>query len=333
MQWTCKYCTFCAEKRGQLLKHYHLKHGSFARTSAFLCLHRECLCVFKSFNSLKVHLASWHTLKDPGKAGQSVFHCQLCDFVEPCTENDFFTHLWRPLKLKQIVACSYQDCQFQSNVYSTFNAHKSKQHRNERTFKPDIVSETSDGVLSVPAVNLDIQFVNDVAEADVELEVSEVSEDVNDLERQLEHNVAALLLKMSAILNVTENALQDVIEQINQIYVLSQPLLQSSVHRILRQHCGDVDDSLVSEIVRVVIESNVFLKFTSAEGSRSTVSKGESFISREFSVVMPEELLLQNKQTFVYVLNLKMLQTLLNNGEIFRKGHGFRNKCVEGMQI
>ena len=88
----------------------------------------------------------------------------------------------------------------------------------------------------------------------------------------MEHNVAALFLKMSSILNISENALQEVIELINQIYLLSRSLLHSSIQRILNQHCGDVDDSLVSEIARVVTENNVFLKFTFTGGSLSTAS-------------------------------------------------------------
>ena len=86
------------------------------------------------------------------------------------------------------------------------------------------------------------------------------------MESQLEHNVAALFLKMSSILNISESALQEVIEQINQMYVLSQPLLHTSVGKILNQHCGDVEDSLVSEIAKVFTENNVFLKFTSTGG-------------------------------------------------------------------
>ena len=93
MQWTCKYCTFCAEKRSYLLKHYRLKHGCHTRISPLPCLHKECLCTFKSFNALKVHLSTWHTQKDLGNLGETALHCQLCDFVEPCTEADFFTHL------------------------------------------------------------------------------------------------------------------------------------------------------------------------------------------------------------------------------------------------
>ncbi|RCU38832.1 hypothetical protein DVA76_16805 [Acinetobacter baumannii] len=243
MQWLCKYCTFCAEKRCFLLKHYRLKHGCHTRISPLPCLYKECLCTFKSFNALKVHLSTWHTQKDLGNVGETAFHCQLCDFVEPCTGADFFTHLRRHLKLKQKVSCPYQGCSFQSNVYSTFNAHKSKEHQdhNKMAFKPEIVSHN---VLEVPPPNINIQPEDSAPETDqVEFEVTELNEDVGDLESQLEHNVAAVFLKMSSILNISENALQEVIEQINQIYVLSQPLLHTSVGKILNQHCGDVEDS------------------------------------------------------------------------------------------
>lgn len=42
-------------------------------------------------------------------------------------------------------------------------------------------------------------------------------DNVDDLELQLEHNLAALFLRMWTILNISENAIQDVIQQINQI--------------------------------------------------------------------------------------------------------------------
>lgn len=290
MQWTCKYCT---EKKGYLLNHYRLKHGCHTRISPLPCLHKECLCTFKSFNVLEVHLSTWHTQKDLGNLGETAFHCQLCDFVEPGTEADCFTHLRRHLKLKQKVSCPYQGCNFQSNVYSTFNAHRSKEHQyhNKMAFKPETVSHN---VLEEPSPNINIQPEDSAPDTDeVEFEVSELSEDVEGLESQLEHNVAALFLKMSSILNISENALQEVIEQINQIYVLSQPLLHTSVGKILHQHCGDVEDSLVSEIAKVFTESNVFLKFTSTGGSLSTTSKQTSYISKEFSVVTPVEFVLK----------------------------------------
>lgn len=331
MQWTCKYCTFCAEKRGYLLKHYRLKHGCHTRISPLPCLHKECLCTFKSFNALKVHLSTWHTQKDLGNVGETAFHCQLCDFVEPGSEANFFTHLRRHLKLKQKVSCPFQGCNFQSNVYSTFNAHKSKEHQdhNKMAFKPEIVSHN---VLEEPPPNMNTQTEDSASETDdVEAEVTELSEDVEDLESQLEHNVAALFLKMSSILNISENALQELIEQINQIYVLSQPLLHTSIRKILNQHCGDVETSLVSEIAKVFTKSNVFLKFTSTGGSLSTTRKRTSYISKEFSVVTPVEFVLKNdRQTVVYIPILKMLQTLLNNGEILDKAMSSETNLSQG---
>lgn len=101
MQWTCKYCTFCAEKRGYLFKHYRLKH---TQTSTLPCLYKDCLYTFKSFNALKVHLSMWHAQKDGGKGRKITFLCQLCDFVAPCNEVDFFTHLRRHLSVVHIRA-------------------------------------------------------------------------------------------------------------------------------------------------------------------------------------------------------------------------------------
>lgn len=45
----------------------------------------------------------------------------------------------------------------------------------------------------------------------------------------LEHNVVALFLKMTSVLIISETALQEVIEQIRQVSMLSKPLIQASV--------------------------------------------------------------------------------------------------------
>lgn len=280
----------------------------------------DCLCTFKSFNALKIHLSTSHSQKDAGKSGETTFHCQLCNFVEPCSEGDFFTHLRRHLKLRQMVACPYQDCNFQSSVYSTFTAHKSKEHQmhNKTAFKPEIVSKN---VAEKLPTNVSAQVEERDPEIDdIDCEVPELNEDVEDLEDQLECNVAALFLKMSSILNISETALQEVIDQLNQMYLLSQPLLHFSVRRILHTHCANVDDALVNKITEVVTENNVFHKFTSDKGSLSTANMRKSYISSEFPLVMPVEFVLENdKQTVVYVPILKMLQTLLSKREILEK--------------
>ncbi|XP_031177005.1 uncharacterized protein LOC116065609 [Sander lucioperca] len=317
MQWTCKQCNFSTDKRGQLLKHYRLKHGGFTRQQPIPCLHNDCLCTFKSFNALKVHLSVWHCQSDIGQTSKPtvVFHCQLCESTEPCTEEEFFTHLRSHLKLKQKVLCPYDGCDFHSNVYSTFNAHKSRVHRGSATthFKTGIVSniEHQDQLTEVE---------NDISsQDDTECEFEESVGDIQDLESQLERNLAALFLKMQTILHISESATQEVIQQINQIHLLSQPLLQSKVQEIISQHCGDVDNSIVSEVVNAVSQTNVLLKFTSTGGSLSTASRRASYIQQEFPLVMPVEFRLDRDSSVVYVPTLKMLQALLRNKDILDK--------------
>lgn len=82
--------------------------------------------------------------------------------------------------------------------------------------------------------------------------VDESADAMQDLEIQLEHNLASLFLKMQAILYISESAAQEVIQQINQIQMLSQPLLQKAVQKMISHHCSDVDNSIVSDIVSVV---------------------------------------------------------------------------------
>ena len=67
MPWKCKYCPAICEKRAQFFKHYRLKHGTYARTDPFPCLHQECMCTFKSM----LRVAMTHLLT------QTFNHCAV----------------------------------------------------------------------------------------------------------------------------------------------------------------------------------------------------------------------------------------------------------------
>lgn len=101
----------------------------------------DCLCTFKSFNALKVHLAKLHTQTDIRQTNTAValFHCQVCEYSDSCTETEFFTLVRRHLKLRQNVPCPYEGCDFETPVYSTFKAHKSRVHSEcAAPFKPEV---------------------------------------------------------------------------------------------------------------------------------------------------------------------------------------------------
>ena len=118
--------------------------------------------------ALKVHLTRNHSheVHDGQTSGADeipvIFNCRLCDFEEPCTELIFFPHLRQHLKNKETGKCLYEKCICESNVYSTFNAHKCKDHRlpSQKRLKPDIAMRTPPSD-SDSGVSQDVQEVED----------------------------------------------------------------------------------------------------------------------------------------------------------------------------
>lgn len=322
MVWKCKYCPFSCEKRAQLFKHYRLKHGGYTRTEPFPCLHQECLCTFKSLTALKVHLSRIHTKTPDQQQSTDIptkFSCLSCGFTESCSESDFFTHLHRAhLKVNHKVRCPYEDCNFESSVYSTFKAHKSKVHKQQisKRFKSEIVG---DNIISHDsnASQEQMSDANDIEDAE---ELNEVTEcDLYDLEKQLEHSLASLLLKMHTVLHIPESAVQDVIEQLCQINKLSQPLVQHRVRGILNKYCADMDETVIKEIISAVSESNM-MTHCSKDGTLGTAKKRAAYVRREFPLVNPIEYVVEKgKKTLAYVPIVPMLQKLLNKTDVLDK--------------
>lgn len=107
-------------------------------------------------------------------------------------------------------------------MYSTFNAHKSKAHRedNWKLFKKEIVN------VDISDENKDSDVADEQMPTEDTGEIDDVSEeaceiDLHDLEKQLEHNLAALFLKMQTIFHIPERSVQEVIKQLCDIHYLS----------------------------------------------------------------------------------------------------------------
>ena len=102
-------------------------------------------------------------------------------------------------------------------------------------------------------------------------EVSEVTsdQDLHDLEKQLEHNLASLLLKMQTVLNIPESAVQEVMQQLCQLNKLSQPILQNRVRAILKRYYADMDETVVKEVINAVSESNI-MTYCAQDGALGT---------------------------------------------------------------
>lgn len=145
--WACKLCTAPFTSRIQLFKLYRLRHSHFSRISPLPCLYTDCICTFQTFNALSTHLSRYHTAQPSRCTEQSqgpvFFECPLCTFQQPFSESAVFSHLRKHVKSHETVTCPYKDCSYSTNVYSSFNCHKSRAHQASLAsdFQTDIVSE------------------------------------------------------------------------------------------------------------------------------------------------------------------------------------------------
>lgn len=123
----CRHCKFNSPNPSQLLKHYHLKHWHHSARRTLHCIYIDCVYTFKPSGALKAHLSRFHCrLTEEEQSG--TFRCDLCDFTDICTQKTFFTHLGSHLKTHEVVKCPFKNCVFQTNVHSTFKAHRSRKH-------------------------------------------------------------------------------------------------------------------------------------------------------------------------------------------------------------
>ena len=322
MLWKCKYCPVICEKRTQLFRHYRLKHGSYARTEPFPCLHQECPCTFKSLNALKVHLSRFHTKTLDQQPSEDVpirFCCLSCGFAQSCSETVYFSHLYNThLKVNHKIGCPYKDCNFESSVYSTFKAHKCKLHKqhNWKRFKSEIIGDYGSNDSDVSHD----QMSNADHIDELEEESEKVSEDdLCDLKKQLEHNFASLLLKMQSVLHISDNALQEVLQQLCQINKLSEPLLHNRVRAVLEKYSADMDETVVREVTSAVSESNI-MTFCAKDGPLGTAKRRADYVRREFPLVNPIEFVVKKgTKSLAYVPIVPMLQKLLNKTDVLDK--------------
>lgn len=98
---------------------------------------------------------------------------------------------------------------------------------------------------------------------------------IGGLKAQLEkNNLASLFLKMHSVLRVSETAIQDIIDNLVQIFSLSKPLVRDAVMMVLEEHNQSIRDVLLAVLVEAIMKTKIFLS-TSAEGAKlSTTSPG-----------------------------------------------------------
>ena len=196
------------------------------------------MCTFKTLSTLASHLSRNHKAEVSSSAGLSqehvskvTFKCPLCTFEEPFSESGVFYHLRRHLKNHETVVCPYNDCNYSTNVTSTFNSHKSRQHQSRLASDFCCYTIRDEHVQSLPGTSSEVasEEVTSEHSPDPQTEKEDAQWDTDRLKDQLKHNAASLFLKMQAILHVSNKStasgiLEDYYRQIQAVcFVLEFP--------------------------------------------------------------------------------------------------------------
>lgn len=103
--------------------------------------------------------------------------------------------------------------------------------------------------------------------------------------------------------------------------VVSGPGIRKTVNSCLRKHSCVLDDSVVSDLVTQLSESNPISTAFRADGPLATTFKRQEFFKKTFHVVQPVEYILDKKEgrTFQYVPILLSLSQILSLNDIQEK--------------
>lgn len=321
MEWKCKLCSAASNSQGQLFWHYTALHSQYSKVSPLPCLYDSCVCTFPSLNAMKAHLSRSHNdscLADATEGACGIFTCPLCNCKQPFSQEIIFRHLRSHLRSHEMVACPFKNCNYRTNSYSAFNAHKSRNPSGHSDFGGCVVLADND---SAPVVIAAEPADRPSARSADTFTLDELNSncDTETLRAQLNHNLASLFLKMQSILHISDMASQEIVENLTQILYLSQPILQHDIREVLKSHNVLVSETLLNEVVSTIMKNNVIVTATGQGEQLSSTKRRKAFIENNYPVVKPVQYLLQPGHTAVHVPILEMIQKIFNHTDILEK--------------
>lgn len=310
MIWLCKICSFTTSKRIELFKHYRLQHGQFGQNQSITCLHSDCLCSVRTWGALRTHLSRYHP--QTTETGQLLsFTCPICS-SRFHTEKQYFEHLGGHLRKHETVTCVFHNCDFKSNVYSTFQSHKSRKHNPHslKDFKTSVLKEyqeqTQEEDSSVGTENVSS-----------ELQEEEIEEE--DLDQIIIKRLTLLFLKLECIFNLSHTCIDELADELNFITSsASGPVLKKNILDTLRKHGSALEDSVISDLVRDLCQLNPLTTAFREDGHLSTRYRRDQFMKENLSLTEPVEYILDGSKgkTFQYVPILPLLSQLVDSQHI-----------------
>lgn len=203
------------------------------------------MCSFRTESSLKKHLTRDHS-QAHSKQVTARLNCELCNFSETCSDTQYFSHLKIHIHNKETVKCPFKDCSFQSSVYSTFRAHKSKKHNlctvdnfRENLYQTFIQGTSNSESTDFETHSDDLDITDDFIE----------DQDLHDL---LQHKVAFLLLRIQTNLHVSKTTTQEIINELCRISSVVEECTPKIIESVLIKHNCEVNSVVTVAITEIV---------------------------------------------------------------------------------
>ena len=325
----CRYCTFTANRKTELWRHYQLSH-CHSKHGVPCLVDGRCPHRFKSFASFKSHVSRIHVADYQPCLN---INCNMCMKSVQGIEA-FFSHLRQHVSLHEFVDCPFDGCMFRSNVSTTFRSHISRVHscKDVKLLKATHISTAGSSSGS------NSQMVGSDNDSAIPLETDEIedgmvlpTESVNMVydEEKIVHLIAGLCLRMQVIFNVPISAVDEVLSALNRISYFSTLNLCQKL-KVALQNVGISENSLLSPIEELVKDENIFSKCTSNSsdyfcgvGVLGTHKRRMSYYKSRFPYVPPTEYKLGYKfgknHSYMYISILSSLQKLLSRCEILQE--------------
>lgn len=203
------------------------------------------------------------------------------------SEKQYFEHLNNHLRKFEVVACVFKNCNFSTNIYSTFATHRHRKHQSHtlEDFKTEVLKSKP----NEPMFAQDETYV----EESLELWDGEPQELSQDIKEKFGH----LFLKLESMFNVPNKCIDEIVDELQFISTsASGPLLRDVVVSTLKSHNCDLDPAIISDLVKNLCETHPISTALGTGGPFTTYYKRREFMKKHFSVVEPEEHILDKKK-------------------------------------
>ncbi|KAL4006537.1 all-trans-retinol 3,4-desaturase [Sarotherodon galilaeus] len=306
--WTCKSCSLELSSRYVLLKHFRQAHGHIRGVSRFPCPYSDCPCSFTTWTKLLNHTYKNHSEQTTqNKSEQSIFQCPICSRREYISERNFFQHINTHLRRHQTVQCLFKNCEFETNIYSTFQTHKYRKHNKYslHDFRDNICIRN--------------QLIQSGSSEDDLFKAGTTDTLQEKVDYYFEERIACLLLKLENVIHVPTTVVDELLSELD--YLLSTASLHATktvISGVFQNNQLQIEESLIDEISSIVCRSSPVCVAIASDSPLATAYKRKQYYCSHFGIIEPIEYILdaQRNRTYQYIPLLRSLQQLLSQKDV-----------------